>query len=220
MTQVLHGHREKITCVEWCKAYGKLVACSRGRIVVYVPDRDSILSDEEQMNYVEECQGKISTRWRVDQVIEMDDSNVVFECACWNLFGDRLLLSGGDRLLLYELALQPASAGATATGINVSASAATPVTPSTRAGTLTVSKSKADLNTLSSSSSVGSVTPSPTSATSQQAAFPFSPTSSTPSTPKANTMSDFNSFRSGGGAKFQLVWEYVNPTPVCVFQYF
>jgi len=216
MTQVLHGHREKITCVEWCKAYGKLVACSRGRIVVYVPDRDSILSDEEQMNYVEECQGKISTRWTVDQVIEMDDSNMVFECACWNLFGDRLLLSGGDRLLLYELALQPASAGATATGINVSASAATatPATPSTRTGTLTVSKSKADLNTLSSSSSVGSVTPSPTSATSQQAAFPFSPTSSTPSTPKANTMSDFNSFRSGGGAKFQLVWEYVNPTPV------
>ncbi len=276
MTQVLHGHHDKVTCVEWCKAYGKLVACSRGRIVIYVPERDrSIMarSAEEQFKLVEECQGKISTRWRIEQIIDMKQQNqllwnhnylqrnfggengnlngdnggdsgddggggggehdMIFECACWNLYGDRLLLSGGNRLMLYELVLP--NNNTTAENANSPTNE-----KQQQQQLLNKSKSRSDLDSTMSnastqqdlqSSSSSTITPTMTppmtpvndqssSGSSSRVVSPKSSSSvsTPPMTPKATltsaTLSDFNNFRSGGGAKFQLVWQYVNPTPV------
>lgn len=191
LTQVLHGHQDKVTCVEWCRAYGKLVACSKGRIVLYSPEKDTILDDEEQMSYVEECQGKISARWKVDQTIEMNDPNINFTCACWNLFGDRLLISGGDYLFLYELNMSVTST--TANLLLTSPSVASPIS------SMSVSNSKSDF------SSYSPMTPT----------SPMSGASFTPATP--SSPSNVAHFNSGGN--WDLVWQYANPTPALYVEF-
>jgi WD40 repeat protein len=36
--QILHGHKEPITCIAWCASLGKLISCSKGRIIIYQPE--------------------------------------------------------------------------------------------------------------------------------------------------------------------------------------
>jgi WD40 repeat protein len=36
--QILHGHKEPITCIAWCNSLGKLISCSKGRIIIYQPE--------------------------------------------------------------------------------------------------------------------------------------------------------------------------------------
>lgn len=89
--QLLKGHHSIVTVVEWSKVSGKLLTCSRGKIIIYEPfnvDKDSPLN---------KLNGKI--RWKVTANIEAPDYD--FSCAAFNLGGDRILL-GGEKLMLYE----------------------------------------------------------------------------------------------------------------------
>jgi WD40 repeat protein len=94
--QVLEGHESDVTIIEWCKAFGKLLTCSHGRLVIYDP-----FTDED------EPKNKLSTTekitWKKTGTIDAPDYD--FSCAAFNLLGDKILL-GGTNLMLYEYITQ------------------------------------------------------------------------------------------------------------------
>ena len=103
--QLLKGHDRTIDCVEWCSAFGKLVACSEGRLVIYSPVPDSLDYDPAQ-NMEKAQKSNTSTSWQIDQIIDME--NTAIECAAFNVYGNRLIVAG-DKLIMYEFVVTESS---------------------------------------------------------------------------------------------------------------
>jgi hypothetical protein len=55
--------------------------------------------EHNSSNNMEVSQKMTRTRWRIEQIINIDDYD--FECATFNTFGTRIIV-GGEKLIMYE----------------------------------------------------------------------------------------------------------------------
>eukprot|EP01080_Neovahlkampfia_damariscottae_P007468 gene7468-11792_t len=90
--QILRGHQENITCIEWCDSLGKLISCSKGKIIIFQP--------EEQNFNLSESAPSIQMQWKIEKTIIIPDFDI--KCVSWNPYGNRFLVAGQETRL-YEL---------------------------------------------------------------------------------------------------------------------
>lgn len=88
--QILGGHTSEVTCVAWCDSIGKLVTCSKEKIVFFEPEDEELDPSKVAPS--------IKMHWNKTQEIDARGSDIT--SASWNQIGTRLLLAGKDNMLI------------------------------------------------------------------------------------------------------------------------
>lgn len=91
--QILSGHKEDVISLAWCKSFGKLVSCSKNRMVLYEPEELNIDLEKEPPT--------IKFSWRVSYSIDLP--NFAISSVSIGRVGDKILVAGGKEILLFEL---------------------------------------------------------------------------------------------------------------------